>query len=798
MVYPFINEAKAKNRRTEKGGATDRIAANRRPVATLPKDRQAKGQTSEESGPEARPAEDRPAEDRIAADRIAADRISAERRPFATLPTNRQTESRTSKACPVANRISADCKPAERTATDGGATDRISTDCISEARPATDRISAERKPAERFIVTENLDGLRLDRALVKAGFAENRSQALKRIQAGGARLETEDPSSNGSNKTATSLDGHSVCQSDKNPIIQTPDRKRAQRGTQRLRPLRGIFLRLLSQRLLSQRLWSQRLWSQRQDRQTRQWKDAEPSRTCNRPLRASYRLKAGEVLYLTKNPLPPASKTSWDNQPLDLLYEDEEILVVNKPAGIVTHPAPGHESDTLLDRLILEGRLPSRRLPSGRLPSGRLLSGQFPSGKRLSEQSPSSKRQAGPEPTKLEKKAFKTIPATSACEKPPPPPEPSCRKPASGKPASGEPASGKPATRRGASGKPAPVWSGPAERNRAGVVHRLDKDVSGALVFAKTARAEADLISQFKARSVKRIYWALTLQAPKDQEGFAETYIGRHPVKRKRFISSQKPMAGGKKALTFYKVLSSAPRGPASGGPNRGGPHRGGPNLGGPATRRGATGRAPSGEPAARCDAFGKPHHGGPAAGRAPTRRASFGEPNRKGSQSNGLSGDAPRCRPNLGEQQPGGGRNGLRRNKNRPNGSRPNGFAWLECRLQTGRTHQIRLHLSSLGCPVIGDRIYGGRRMRSLSPENAAARRLQQTKKNAKKNTKKNKAGKAKSRESQIIRSMNRTALHARFLAFKHPVTKKKLSFSLPWPDDLQELVEALGFSKR
>ncbi len=89
---------------------------------------------------------------------------------------------------------------------------------------------------------------------------------------------------------------------------------------------------------------------------------------------------------------------------------------------------------------------------------------------------------------------------------------------------------------------------------------------------------------------------------------------------------------------------------------------------------------------------------------------------------------------------------------------------ALLTCRLETGRTHQIRVHMAHLGCPCLGDPVYGSG---------------------------------APSKEVQAILKeldFNRQALHAGLLGFVHPVTGEKLKFKAPLPDDMQELVDALA----
>ncbi|ESQ73458.1 RluA family pseudouridine synthase [Asticcacaulis sp. AC402] len=88
---------------------------------------------------------------------------------------------------------------------------------------------------------------------------------------------------------------------------------------------------------------------------------------------------------------------------------------------------------------------------------------------------------------------------------------------------------------------------------------------------------------------------------------------------------------------------------------------------------------------------------------------------------------------------------------------------ALLTCRLETGRTHQIRVHMAHLGCPCLGDPVYGS---------GAPAREVQ-----------------------EILRELefSRQALHAGVLGFVHPITGEKLKFKAKMPEDMTELVESL-----
>jgi 23S rRNA pseudouridine1911/1915/1917 synthase len=91
---------------------------------------------------------------------------------------------------------------------------------------------------------------------------------------------------------------------------------------------------------------------------------------------------------------------------------------------------------------------------------------------------------------------------------------------------------------------------------------------------------------------------------------------------------------------------------------------------------------------------------------------------------------------------------------------------SYLSVQLETGRTHQIRLHLSHLKYPVVGDPVYGGR----FAQPKGAAQSLVDT-----------------------LRGFKRQALHAAALGFDHPRTGKRLVLNSPVPDDFAELLAAL-----
>jgi 23S rRNA pseudouridine1911/1915/1917 synthase len=170
---------------------------------------------------------------------------------------------------------------------------------------------------------------------------------------------------------------------------------------------------------------------------------------------------------------------------------------------------------------------------------------------------------------------------------------------------------------------------------RAGIVHRLDKDTSGLLVVAKTEPAQASLVRQLQARTMKRTYLALARGEVKSS-GTIDAPVGRDPRSRTRMAV----VHSGKPAITHYKVRKSFPR------------------------------------------------------------------------------------------------------------------HTLLECQLESGRTHQIRVHLASIGHPVEGDPVYAGR-VEGLLP---------------------------------------RQALHAWKLAFSHPASGKPARFESPLPADFARLLKSLA----
>jgi 23S rRNA pseudouridine1911/1915/1917 synthase len=167
----------------------------------------------------------------------------------------------------------------------------------------------------------------------------------------------------------------------------------------------------------------------------------------------SSRVKPGQS-YVVHLPEPRPAALEGEPRPLDVVFEDEHLLVLDKPAGLVVHPAPGHARATLVNALLAH--------------CGSSLSGI---GGVL----------------------------------------------------------------------------------RPGIVHRLDKDVSGLLVVAKHDRAHVGLAAQFSVHRIERAYQAIVWGVPPRPSGSIDRPIGRHPKDRKRMAVVET----GKRALTHYRLLEA-------------------------------------------------------------------------------------------------------------------------------------------------------------------------------------------------------------------------------------------------
>ena len=257
-----------------------------------------------------------------------------------------------------------------------------------------------------------------------------------------------------------------------------------------------------------------------------------------KPVKANYRLSAGQQVSVQVRE-PEEVNIEPQEMPLDILYEDGDVCIVNKPKGMVVHPAAGHYRDTLVNGIMYH------------------------------------------------------------CQD---------------------------------------SLSGINGSLRPGIVHRIDKDTTGALIICKNDKAHSCIAEQLKEHSITRRYRAIIIGNLSEDEGTVDAPIGRHPTQRKKMAVNRN---NGKRAVTHYRVLA------------------------------------------------------------------------------------------------------------------RFRGYTYIECRLETGRTHQIRVHRASIGHPLLGDTVYGPAK--------------------------------------QAYPSLEGQTLHAMVIGFVHPTTGAYMEFEAPLPAYFAELLQKL-----
>ncbi len=280
-------------------------------------------------------------------------------------------------------------------------------------------------------------------------------------------------------------------------------------------------------------------------------------------VKANYEVNPGDKIEITLPHLEEKPEVLPENIPLEIIFEDNNLLVVNKPAGMVTHPAYKNYSGTLVNALLYYMQNSSSTLSS--------LNGF----------------------------------------------------------------------------------------ERAGIVHRLDKNTSGLLVIAKDEETHRRLSKLFMYHNIEREYWAIVWGHFHNKKGIIEKSLGRSQKDRKKVVVR----SDGRNAVTEYEVL----------------------------------------------------------------REFEF--------------------------------------------------LSLVKLILRTGRTHQIRVHMHSIGHPVFGDPEYGGRKPHSLKPAgNAHTRSLRDD------------------TIKQLLNLMPRQSLHAKVLGFIHPLTGEHKRFESELPCDMKELIEKLN----
>lgn len=233
----------------------------------------------------------------------------------------------------------------------------------------------------------------------------------------------------------------------------------------------------------------------------------------DKPVKSNYKVKPFDVITVVLAHPPREIELIAQNIPLNIVYEDDDLIMINKNPGMVVHPGYGNYSGTLVNALVYH----FQNLPLNK------AGGTQQTGEEDENEITENK---GDEPNKKivynklgREKAVKVKKTSSS--------------------ASSHDASGPKVT--------------PALRP--GLVHRLDKNTSGIMVVAKSEIAMVRLAKDFFDRNLDRIYYALVWGDFKEDTGTVTGNVGRHLKERKQMDVFPPDSELGKHAVTHYKVL---------------------------------------------------------------------------------------------------------------------------------------------------------------------------------------------------------------------------------------------------
>ena len=211
--------------------------------------------------------------------------------------------------------------------------------------------------------------------------------------------------------------------------------------------------------------------------------------------KASHPVQAGDVI-VCKVLRPPPIEARPEAISLDIVYEDEHLIIVNKPAGMVVHPAYGNRSGTLVNALLHHVGADT-------------IAVEVEDEDDDTEDDDTQEDDTEEDDVEIDDVGLSTLHA-----------------------------------RPDAQGDPS---------IRPGIVHRLDKDTSGLLVVAKTDLIHRELAKQFADHTIERRYLAVVWGLPNPSAGTIETDLGRDPRDRKKIAVL--PQGKGRKAVTHFEVL---------------------------------------------------------------------------------------------------------------------------------------------------------------------------------------------------------------------------------------------------
>ncbi|THU55449.1 hypothetical protein C4D60_Mb11t06660 [Musa balbisiana] len=211
--------------------------------------------------------------------------------------------------------------------------------------------------------------------------------------------------------------------------------------------------------------------------------------------KVSHIIKGGDMVSCMISKLQPL-KAEPEDMPLDIVYEDEHVIVVNKPAHMVVHPAPGNANGTLVNAILHHCRLPIRAFANNI---------QISDTEECSESSDSDIEEVCADQCSMEEVGVENYEALV----------------------------------------------------RPGIVHRLDKGTSGLLVVAKDDHSHAHLAEQFKKHTIHRVYMSLTSGVPNPSYGRIEIPIARDSNNRIRMVavSGLNNSRHARYAASRYKVI---------------------------------------------------------------------------------------------------------------------------------------------------------------------------------------------------------------------------------------------------
>ena len=255
-------------------------------------------------------------------------------------------------------------------------------------------------------------------------------------------------------------------------------------------------------------------------------------------------LRVGDTLSLAPLPPLPPLTAEPEDLPLAIVYEDAHLIVVNKAAGVVVHPAPGALTGTLVAGLLfhVQKEVAAAGGP-GELPTSPavVMVGQA-AGTEEGEDEEGEEEEEDGEDGEAEDGEGEEVPSRRG--------PPSFARPVALLDAAASPPGTNP---------PSAVAS-----LRPGIVHRLDKGTSGLLVVAKSGAAHEALADAFQARSVRRVYTSLAIGVPDPPGGTVRTNVGRDPADRTRMASFPYGGVKGRRAVSDYRVVEVLGGGAAS------------------------------------------------------------------------------------------------------------------------------------------------------------------------------------------------------------------------------------------